>query len=47
MLMNHDANGSAWIGLSRVLDAVKAGASFPEAATAAKAEGGGRRRRRR
>ncbi|MGR3453068.1 methyltetrahydrofolate cobalamin methyltransferase [Pseudooceanicola sp.] len=49
MLMNHDPNGSAWIGFSRVLDAVKEGASFPEAAKAA-AEGGagrgGRRRRR-
>ncbi|MGR3373459.1 methyltetrahydrofolate cobalamin methyltransferase [Pseudooceanicola sp.] len=49
MLMNHDPNGSAWIGFSRVLDAVKEGATFPEAAQAA-AEGGagrgGRRRRR-
>lgn len=49
MLMNHDPNGAAWIGFSRVLDAVKEGASFPEAAKAA-AEGGagrgGRRRRR-
>ncbi|MGR3567473.1 MAG: methyltetrahydrofolate cobalamin methyltransferase [Pseudooceanicola nanhaiensis] len=49
MLMNHDPNGSAWIGFSRVLDAVKEGATVPEAAQAA-AEGGagrgGRRRRR-
>ena len=48
MLMDHDANGSTWIGLSRVLDAVREGASFPEAAQAARASaGGGRRRRRR
>jgi len=49
MLMNHDPNGSAWIGFSRVLDAVKEGASFPEAAQAAAEAGagrGGRRRRR-
>lgn len=48
-LMNHDANGGAWIGFSRVLDAVKEGASFPEASKAAAAAGsgrGGRRRRR-
>lgn len=49
MLMNHDPNGGAWISFSRVLDAVKEGASFPEAAKAAADAGGGRggRRRRR
>ena len=47
MLMDHDPNGGAWIGLSRVLDAVREGASFPEAARAAKEAGGGGRRRRR
>jgi 5-methyltetrahydrofolate--homocysteine methyltransferase len=50
MLMNHDANGGEWIAFSRVLDAVKEGATFPEAAKAAQASGaggrGGRRRRR-
>lgn len=51
-LMNHDANGSRWISFSRVLDAVKDGASFAEASQAAAASGGGRggregRRRRR
>ncbi|SIN93688.1 methyltetrahydrofolate cobalamin methyltransferase [Vannielia litorea] len=49
LLMNHDPNGGAWIGFSRILDAVEAGASFAEASQAA-AEGGagrgGRRRRR-
>ncbi|MEO0692935.1 MAG: dihydropteroate synthase, partial [Pseudomonadota bacterium] len=49
-LMNHDANGSAWIGFSRVLDAVNAGTGFPEASLQAAASGvsgrGGRRRRR-
>jgi len=49
LLMAHDPNGAQWIALSRVVDAVKAGASFPEAAHAA-AEAtsgrGGRRRRR-
>ena len=50
MLMNHDANGGKWIGLSRVLDAVRAGMPFPEAARAAQASGarsGGRRGGRR
>ena len=49
LLADRDPNGTAWIGLSRVLDAVREGASFAEAATAAKAAGGGRggRRRRR
>jgi len=48
-LMNHDANGSAWIGFSRVLDAVAQGTSFAEASQAARDAGtgrGGRRRRR-
>ena len=48
-LMDHDAHGSAWIGFSRILDAVKEGASFAEASKAAAAAGsgrGGRRRRR-
>ncbi len=48
-LMNNDANGREWIGFSRVLDAVKDGASFQEASLAAAESGGGRggRRRRR
>ena len=50
MLMNHDANGGEWIAFSRVLDAVKEGATFSEAAKAAQESGaggrGGRRRRR-
>ncbi|WP_407493459.1 methyltetrahydrofolate cobalamin methyltransferase [Pseudooceanicola sp. MF1-13] len=48
MLMNHDPNGGNWIQFSRVLDAVKEGATFPEAAQATQAAGGrgGRRRRR-
>ena len=46
LLMDADPNGSAWIGLSRVLDVVKEGAPFPEAAQAAAASRGGRRRRR-
>ncbi len=51
-LMNHDAHGKTWINFSRVLDAVKDGATFPEASQAAAASGGGRggrmgRRRRR
>ena len=40
-LMNHDPNGGAWIGFSRVTDAVAAGATFAEAARAA-LEGGAR-----
>lgn len=47
LLMNHDANGTAWIGLAKVLDAVKEGATFAEASTAAAAAGTGRGRRRR
>ncbi|MEA5162219.1 MULTISPECIES: methyltetrahydrofolate cobalamin methyltransferase [Cereibacter] len=45
MLMNHDPNGSEWIRFSRILDAVKEGATFPEAC-AAQAAAGGRGRRR-
>ena len=51
LLMNHDANGGAWIGFTRVLDAMKDGATFAEASKAAQATGarsdgrrGGRRR---
>jgi 5-methyltetrahydrofolate--homocysteine methyltransferase len=50
MLMNHDPNGGAWIGFTRVQDAMKEGATFAEAAQAAKASGarsGGRRGGRR
>ncbi|MDV7145520.1 methyltetrahydrofolate cobalamin methyltransferase [Tropicimonas sp. TH_r6] len=47
MLMNHDPNGAAWIGLAKVLDAVKEGATFAEASKAAAAAGSGRGRRRR
>ena len=46
LLMDADPNGASWIGLSRVLDAVKEGAPFPEAAQAAASARGGRRRRR-
>jgi len=48
MLMNHDPNGGQWIQFSRVLDAVKEGATFPEAAQATQSAAGrgGRRRRR-
>jgi len=47
LLMNHDPNGAAWIGFSRVRDAMAAGATLAEAsATAAEAGRGGRRRRR-
>jgi 5-methyltetrahydrofolate--homocysteine methyltransferase len=48
-LMDHDPNGSAWIGFSRILDAVAEGTDFAEASQAAQAAGsgrGGRRRRR-
>ncbi|CUH39106.1 5-methyltetrahydrofolate:corrinoid/iron-sulfur protein co-methyltransferase [Jannaschia seosinensis] len=51
MLMNHDPNGGRWIGLARVIEAMQAGATFAEAATAAQNSGarssgrrGGRRR---
>jgi len=40
LLMDHDPNGGEWIRLSRVLDAVKAGAGFAEASTAAAAGAG-------
>ena len=46
-LMNHDANGSAWIRFSRVLDATKEGTPFPEAAAAKSVGRGGREGRRR
>ena len=51
MLMDHDPNGTAWIGLSRVIEATKEGGSFAEASLAAASGGagggrGGRRRRR-
>ncbi len=41
-LMNHDPNGGEWIKFSRIVDAVAAGQSFPEASAAAMAAGGGR-----
>ena len=49
-LMNHDPNGGAWIGFSKVLEQVQEGTPFPEASQAAAAGGGrsgrsGRRRR--
>ncbi|MGS4944190.1 methyltetrahydrofolate cobalamin methyltransferase [Meridianimarinicoccus sp. RP-17] len=47
LLMNHDPNGAAWIGFSRVLDAVNEGASFAEASQAAATAGAGRGARRR
>ena len=46
LLMDNDPNGGAWIGFSRVLDAVRAGESFADAARSAAAARGGRRRRR-
>ncbi|QIE41917.1 methyltetrahydrofolate cobalamin methyltransferase [Rhodobacteraceae bacterium SC52] len=46
-LMNHDANGSNWIGFSRVLDAVAEGTSFAEASSVAQQTGSGRSGRRR
>ncbi|MEL6584375.1 MAG: methyltetrahydrofolate cobalamin methyltransferase [Pseudomonadota bacterium] len=47
MLMNHDPNGGAWIGFTRVLDGMKEGASFVEASQAAKAASTGGRGGRR
>ncbi|MEM7711805.1 MAG: dihydropteroate synthase, partial [Pseudomonadota bacterium] len=50
MLMDHDANGGRWIGFARAMDAMKEGATFPDAARAAQASGarsGGRRGGRR
>jgi 5-methyltetrahydrofolate--homocysteine methyltransferase len=46
-LMNNDANGGDWIAFSRVIEAVKDGASFPEAAKAAAAASNGKRGGRR
>jgi Methionine synthase I, cobalamin-binding domain len=51
LLMNHDPDGTKWIGFSRVAEAVSQGASFAEAAASAASagaggrRGGGRRRR--
>ncbi|PTQ75152.1 methyltetrahydrofolate cobalamin methyltransferase [Celeribacter persicus] len=51
LLMNHDPDGTKWIGFSRVAEAVSQGASFAEAADSAASagaggrRGGGRRRR--
>ncbi len=45
LLMNNDPNGSAWIGFSRVLEAVEQGTPFGEAAQAAGASRSRRRRR--
>ncbi len=50
LLMNHDPNGGAWIGLSKVLEAARDGVSFAEASRAAMEAGartGGRRGGRR
>ncbi len=50
MLMDHDPNGGTWIGFARILEAVRGGADFAEAARAAAASGartGGRRGGRR
>jgi 5-methyltetrahydrofolate--homocysteine methyltransferase len=48
LLLDHDANGGAWIAHSRIVDAMKEGASFSEAAQAAseKASSGRRGGRR-
>ena len=46
-LMNHDPNGGQWIRFSKVLDAVKEGAPFAEAAGSVAAAAGGRRGGRR
>jgi 5-methyltetrahydrofolate--homocysteine methyltransferase len=46
LLMNNDPNGGAWIGFSRVAEAVAQGTSFAEAAQASAASRGSRRRRR-
>ncbi len=42
-LMNHDANGGEWIRFAKVLEAVKAGATFAEASAAATQATSGRR----
>ena len=46
LLMNHDDNGTAWIGFSKVLDAVRGGEDFAEASKAAMSAGPGRGGRR-
>ena len=46
-LMDHDPNGAQWIAFSRIVDAVKEGASYPDAARAAAEAGAGRAGRRR
>ena len=45
LLMDHDANGADWIRFARVLDAIKEGATFAEAAAASAAAGNARGRR--
>ena len=47
MLMDHDPNGGEWIRFSKVLDAVREGASFAEASAAATTAASGRRGGRR
>jgi 5-methyltetrahydrofolate--homocysteine methyltransferase len=44
-LMNHDPNGSAWIGFSRIMDAVAEGKSFADASAEAMAAAGSGRAR--
>lgn len=43
LMMNHDPNGADWIRFTRVLDAMKEGATFAEASAAASAGTRGRR----
>jgi 5-methyltetrahydrofolate--homocysteine methyltransferase len=45
-LMNHDGNGGEWIKFSKVLEAVNAGQTFPEASAASFAASAGRGGRR-
>ncbi|MFP1645574.1 methyltetrahydrofolate cobalamin methyltransferase [Pontitalea aquivivens] len=47
LLMDHDPNGGDWIRFARILEAMKPGADFAEAAAAAAAAGTGRAGRRR
>ena len=47
LLLDRDPSGAAWIGFSRVAEAVRGGTAFPEAAAAGAAAGRGGRRRRR
>ncbi|OCX66147.1 methyltetrahydrofolate--corrinoid methyltransferase [Thioclava sp. SK-1] len=47
LLMDHDENGMQWIRLAKVIEAMKAGATFAEASKAAAAAGAGRRGGRR